>query len=82
MPSNLNSIVFSCAVVNTNALLICFCPHVLWFFAFSCMFLSVLSICLQVSALNESVTGSVKSVFKSWEHRLDNSSVSWNNALS
>nr|ABK26072.1 unknown [Picea sitchensis] len=27
-----------------------------------------------VSALNESVTGSVKSVFKSWEHRLDNSS--------
>uniref|UniRef100_A0A0D6QX95 PITH domain-containing protein n=1 Tax=Araucaria cunninghamii TaxID=56994 RepID=A0A0D6QX95_ARACU len=28
----------------------------------------------RVSALNESVAGSVKAVFKSWDHRLDNSS--------
>jgi hypothetical protein len=38
--------------------------------------------CTQVVALNESVPGSVKSVFKPWEQRLDTAGVCMRHAVS
>lgn len=38
-------------------------------------FMTTGSVIFQVSALNEATPGSVKSVFKAWEHRLNSSGV-------